>query len=441
VAQAGRSGAVTIATNMAGRGTDIVLGGNFEAMARSKLALDGEDADEVSREELRERFAKLAEELAEEHEKVVAAGGLHIIGTERHESRRIDNQLRGRAGRQGDPGASKFFLSLDDDLMRIFGSERIAAIFDRLGAEEGEVITHPLVTRAIGNAQKRVEGRNFDIRKHLKEYDDVMNYQRSEIYGLRQRILKGEDIKDQVLDQMAAWLEDVIIKHSDGNGRADEWELSGLYDELQAACGVTYRIPDDQLGHKNQDSVFDDVWKEIKRRYEEKELRIGAEAMRRFERGVVLMVIDNLWKDHLYEMDHLKSGVQFRAFGQKNPLYEFQREGLKMFEELRSAIAREVTGLLFRLEEVERRDRMGADHSRVLHGEFDVFTSGQGQEPRRQPAASPLPGARDPRRLVTNRASAEGPRTPVRVQARVGRNEPCPCGSGKKFKKCCGAAS
>jgi preprotein translocase subunit SecA len=436
VAQAGRAGAVTIATNMAGRGTDIVLGGNFEALARSKLLLDGEEPEEVSREELRERFSDLAEELAGEHEKVVTAGGLHIVGTERHESRRIDNQLRGRAGRQGDPGASKFFLSLDDDLMRIFGSERIAAIFDRLGAEEGEVITHPLVTRAIGNAQKRVEGRNFDIRKHLKEYDDVMNYQRTEIYGLRQRILKGEDIKEQILDQMAAWLEDVIVKHTGGGGRADEWELTGLYDEVQAGCGVVYRIPEEQLASRDQDSLFDDLWKEVKQRYEEKEARIGAEAMRRFERGVFLMVIDNLWKDHLYEMDHLKGGVQFRAFGQKNPLYEYQREGLKMFEELRSAIAREVTGLLFRLEEVEQRDRMGVDHSQVLHGDFDIFTTDQ-----QPPEAAASPRSRDPRQLVTNRDAASGPRTPVRVAERVGRNEPCPCGSGKKYKKCCGAAS
>ena len=207
VAQAGRLGAVTIATNMAGRGTDIVLGGNFEILSNHELLKEGIEPDELTLEEKRKKYAKLYEKTKEEHEKVVSLGGLHIIGTERHESRRIDNQLRGRSGRQGDPGSTKFFLSLDDDLMRIFGSERIAAIMDRLGAEEGEVISHSMVSRAIGNAQKRVEGRNFEIRKHLKEYDDVMNLQRMEIYGLRQRILRGEDLREEILDQIAACLE------------------------------------------------------------------------------------------------------------------------------------------------------------------------------------------------------------------------------------------
>jgi preprotein translocase subunit SecA len=447
VAQAGRKGSVTIATNMAGRGTDIVLGGNFDVMAKNQLTLDGEEPDAFSQEQIRTRFADLYNELSREHEQVVAAGGLHIIGTERHESRRIDNQLRGRAGRQGDRGSSKFFLSLDDDLMRIFGSGRIATIMDRLGAEEGEVISHPLVSRAIGNAQKRVEGRNFDIRKHLKEYDDVMNLQRTEIYGLRQRVLKEEDIKEQILDQFAAYIEDVVLKHAPDGASQDSWDLEGLYDDLQATCGVTYRIDDAQAGAENQDSLFDRIWKEVKARYEEKEQRFGAEAMRRFERGVFLMVIDNRWKDHLYEMDHLKGGVQFRAFGQKNPLYEYQREGLKAFEELRSAIAREVASYIFRLEAVEQRDRMGAERAREMHNEFDVFSGdGRGEAPRQAtvPGAPVGVGAAAPAnrgRTVTNRDGAAASRQPVvRTQPRVGRNDPCPCGSGKKYKKCCGAA-
>jgi preprotein translocase subunit SecA len=429
VSQAGRAGAVTIATNMAGRGTDIVLGGNVEAMANNELIKNGEDPEEFTKEQLRERFPEMYKEITDEHESVVKAGGLHIIGTERHESRRIDNQLRGRSGRQGDPGSSKFYLSLDDDLMRIFGSERIAGIMDKLGAEEGEVISHPLVNRAIGNAQKRVEGRNFEIRKHLKEYDDVMNFQRTEIYELRQRFLKEENVKDEILDQMAAHIEDIVFKYTTDGKYPETWELDGLYDELQTSCGITYRIPKDELANKTQGSLYDEVWNEVKNRYEEKEKRFGADNMRRFECGVFLMVIDNLWKDHLYEMDHLKGGVQFRAFGQKNPLFEYQREGLKAFEELRSIIAKEVTNFLFRLEAVEHKDRMGVDHSRTVHSDIDVFSPSE---------APPQPAQK--RQLVTNRATGSegGSRQPVRVVQKVGRNEPCPCGSGKKFKKCCG---
>ena len=439
VAQAGRLGAVTIATNMAGRGTDIVLGGNFDVMARNELVMEEPDPDDLTQEELRERFGDLYKELQQEHEKVVAAGGLHIIGTERHESRRIDNQLRGRSGRQGDPGASKFYLSLDDDLMRMFGSERIASVMDRLGAEEGEVISHPLVNRAIGNAQKRVEGRNFEIRKHLKEYDDVMNLQRNEIYSLRRRVMGQEDIKDTIMEQVAAFVEDVIFKYAVDGKYPETWDLEGLYDDLQTACGVTYRVPKEQLAHKTQDSLFDDIWKGVKQRYEEKEERFGADAMRQFERGVFLMVVDNLWKDHLYEMDHLKGGVQFRAFGQKNPLYEYQREGLKAFEELRSTIAREVTGYVFRLAAVEREAGPGSDRSRTMHSDFDIFSA---PEARTGPASSARPAVAAPggkRQLITNRETASRPSRPMRVTQRVGRNDPCPCGSGKKYKKCCGA--
>ena len=431
IAQAGRLKAVTIATNMAGRGTDIVLGGNFDIMSNNELVKEGIDPDDLSLDEKRKKFAKLFKQLDEEHGKVVELGGLHIIGTERHEARRIDNQLRGRAGRQGDPGSTKFFLSLDDDLMRIFGSERIAAVMDRLGAQEGEVISHPFVSGSISSAQKRVEARNFEIRKHLKEYDDVMNLQRNEIYGLRQRILKGEDIKEEMLDQAASTLETVIFKYTEEGKYPENWDLKTLYGDLQTLFGVIYRVTDAELHSKTQDILFDDVWKEVKKRYEEKEARVGEGIMRQLERGVFLMVIDNLWKDHLYEMDHLKGGVQYRAYGQKNPLYEYQREALKAFEELRETISREVTSLIFRVEAVQEEDRMGLEQSKTMHGEFDIFSSGEGpsQAPERpQQVAAARPQAQTGARPM-----------PVRVEKQTGRNDPCWCGSGKKFKKCHGS--
>ncbi len=442
VAQAGRLGGVTIATNMAGRGTDIVLGGNFEANANNELFKEGIALDDLTLEEKRQRYAKLYKQLEEEHAKVVELGGLHIVGTERHEARRIDNQLRGRSGRQGDPGSSKFFLSLDDDLMRIFGSERIASIMDRLGAQDGEVISHPFVTRAIGNAQKRVEARNFEIRKHLKDYDDVMNLQRKEIYGLRQRILKGEDIKDEVLDQLAGSLEELIYKYTSEGRFSDQWNLKDLFREAETLLGVVYALPDEARAQASQDSLFDEMWKLVKARYEEKEARLTAPIMRQFERGVCLMVIDNLWKDHLYEMDHLKGGVQYRAYGQKNPLYEYQREGMKMFEELRGSIARDVTSFLFRLEAVTaEEDRMGLNRSQTMHGAFDIFSSPVEAQAEPQPPQAPRQQFAEGR---GNGPQAEGPvrRAPVvRTMPAVGRNDPCPCGSGKKYKKCHGATA
>jgi preprotein translocase subunit SecA len=430
ISQAGRMKAVTIATNMAGRGTDIVLGGNFEIMANNELIKEGISPDDLSVEEKRKKYSKLFKQLEEEHIKVVELGGLHIIGTERHEARRIDNQLRGRSGRQGDPGSTKFFLSLDDDLMRIFGSERIAAVMDRLGAEEGEVISHPFVSRSIGGAQRRVEARNFEIRKHLKEYDDVMNLQRTEIYGMRQRILRGEEVKNELLDQIAGAVEEIIYKYTSTGKFPEDWDLKGLYAEIQTMFGVVYRIPDDQLNHKTQDILFDDIFKEVKARYDEKERRVSEQVMRQLERGVFLMVIDNLWKDHLYEMDHLKSGVQYRAYGQKNPLYEYQTEALKAFQELRDTIAKEVTTVIFRVEAVQQEDRMGLERSTTMHGDFDIFSSGGGEQ---------QPTQEQPRQTITNRSPEGGARPmPVRVDRQIGRNDPCWCGSGKKFKKCHG---
>ncbi|MDR2579165.1 MAG: preprotein translocase subunit SecA [Chitinispirillales bacterium] len=438
VAQAGRIGAVTIATNMAGRGTDIVLGGNFEAMANNELLKQNTDPYTVTLEEKRQKFVKLYEKTREEHQKVLSLGGLHIIGTERHESRRIDNQLRGRAGRQGDPGSSKFFLSIDDDLMRIFGAERIRAVMDRLGTPEGEAISHRWVSSSIAGAQKRVEGRNFDIRKHLKEYDDVMNLQRREIYGLRQRILSGENLKDEILDQIASALEAIVIKHAPDRAFSENWNLDGLYEEAQTVFGVVYRIHEDKVSAAQQEDTFDELWKLVKERYEEKEARFGADAMRNFERSVFLMVIDTLWKDHLFEMDHLKGGVQFRAFGQKNPLFEYQREGLTMFRELRANVAREISNYLFRLERVERQPGVFAG-ARAVHDTMGTFGPGAGPQQPQDVAMSAR--ARMPAAMMTSRGgedSQPAQRQPIRVGPQVGRNDPCPCGSGKKYKKCHG---
>ncbi|MDR3012738.1 MAG: preprotein translocase subunit SecA [Chitinispirillales bacterium] len=429
VAQAGRLGAVTIATNMAGRGTDIVLGGNFEAMANNELSKEKIDPYSLTLEEKRQKFAKLYEKIREEQKKVLELGGLHIVGTERHESRRIDNQLRGRAGRQGDPGSSKFFLSIDDDLMRIFGAERIRAVMDRLGTPEGEAISHRWVSGSIAGAQKRVEGRNFDVRKHLKEYDDVMNLQRREIYGLRQRILRGENLKDEIVDQIASALEDMVMKHAPDRAYSESWNLEGLCVDMQTIFGVVYKINDEAIMSMNQNELYDELWKLTKEKYEEKEVRFGSEQMRRFERGVFLMVIDNLWKDHLFEMDHLKGGVQFRAFGQKNPLFEYQREGLLMFKELRGNISREIASHIYRLERVERQTAV-LSGIRTIHDSAATFTS-----------AVPMGAPARPTTMTTNRGGDGRPMPPqpVRVGPQAGRNDPCPCGSGKKFKKCCGA--
>jgi len=406
IAQAGRKFAVTIATNMAGRGTDIKLGGNFEEMAHTLLVKDGENPDDYTAEQMVQRYPDLYNQIEKEKQEVLGLGGLNVIGTERHESRRIDNQLRGRSGRQGDKGATRFYLSLDDDLMRIFGSERIAGIMERLGAEEGEVISHPLVSGAISNAQRRVEGRNFEIRKHLKEYDDVMNLQRTQIYGLRQQILRNEDVHPLIRDQFAGALEDIVMTHCGGN--ADSWDI----DAMEIALGSTYGIVLErslyEFGKISREVLFDGLWKNVEDFYAAKEARVGSEQMRHLERSAFLMVIDDLWKQHLYEMDHVKEGVQYRSFGQKNPLFEYQKEGLKLFEQLRSSISQKIASILFRFEIIEEPRPV----QRVVERHESVW--------------------RDDQQQVTG--------TVVREDGKVGRNDPCPCGSGKKYKKCCGSA-
>ncbi|MCL1946863.1 MAG: preprotein translocase subunit SecA [Chitinivibrionia bacterium] len=421
IAQAGKKGAVTIATNMAGRGTDIKLGGNFESMAKEKLRLEGEDPEAFTNEEMLARFPELAGEIAKEQEEVVKSGGLFVLGTERHESRRIDNQLRGRSGRQGDPGLSKFFLSLDDDLMRIFGSDRMAGILDRIGVQENETISHPLLTRAIGNAQRKVEGRNFEIRKHLKEYDDVMNLQRTEIYGLRKQILFGDDITKEIRDQFALALEDIIMKNCDAKDR-NSWNINELELQIANVFGIVIDKNKYNFNTISDEELFDGLWAEAKEFYETKEKRVGTEHLRELERRVLLITIDDLWKYHLYEMDHLKQSAHYASFGQKNPLFEYQKEGLKAFETLRANIAKKTATMLYRLEIVEnvtqRPRRMVEIHANA--GSITAQTPQKPQASPQNPTSPPMPFARQ--------------------MPKVGRNDLCPCGSGKKYKKCHGTA-
>ncbi|MGM0444281.1 MAG: preprotein translocase subunit SecA [Fibrobacterota bacterium] len=412
IAQAGRKSAVTIATNMAGRGTDIKLGGNFEELAADKLRMDGEDPEAFSEQEMKERYPDLHAAVQQEKQEVLTAGGLEVIGTERHESRRIDNQLRGRSGRQGDPGLSRFYLSLDDDLMRIFGSQKIAALMDRIGVEEGEVISSRLITGSVSRAQRKVEGRNFEIRKHLKEYDDVMNMQRQEVYGLRRNILLNDDIHDEVNDQFGGALESLVLSCCTGKNPED-WDFDGLNGETAKIFGILVNRGDFDLGSLSQEKLFDALWEKIRSFYEAKEERIGAEQLRELERRVSLMVIDEKWKNHLFEMDHLRDDVQYRSYGQKKPLFEYQKEGLKLFEQFRDDLARQISSMLFRIEVVDEPAQNQPQRVNESHRSVNTF----------RPA---------------RRSDAPAPKQRVREEPKVGRNDPCPCGSGKKYKKCHG---
>ena len=440
VAQAGQVGRVTIATNMAGRGTDILLGGNPEYLARQQ-------AKGKPEEEVEQAIAELKVECAAAHEEVLEAGGLHIIGTERHESRRIDNQLRGRAGRQGDPGSSRFYLSLEDDLMRIFGSDRLSGLMKRLGMEEGVPIEHRWVTRSIERAQKQVESRNFDTRKHLLEYDDVMNRQREEIYRLRKEILTGKLAREYVVALSEDVVEDLVDRHLPPGKEAD-WNRSAL----AAATGETFGLSPDAtgLGADASPSEAKERLKEaVRSSYETKESRLGAEQMREYERFFMLQTVDMLWKDHLLALDHLKEGIGLRGYGQRDPLVEYKKESFQLFEVMKEAIEEQMLQYLYRFEvapaPVERPQAPPPDleekpDERVAAGSSmaarraagELFGTARG----RRPSASEMSfqGAHDPSAggdfSVETRRS-DGPK--------VGRNDPCPCGSGKKYKKCHGA--
>ena len=431
VAQAGRPGGVTIATNMAGRGTDILLGGNPEYAARIALKKKKLDPLEVEPDVWEAALTKARKDAAEAHEEVVQAGGLHILATERHESRRIDNQLRGRAGRQGDPGSSRFFLSLEDDLMRIFGSDRISGLMQRLGMEEGVPIEHKMVTNAIERAQKQVEGQNFSIRKHLLEYDDVMNKQRVAIYRLRREILDGKEQRDYILELADNILDYLLDQHLSEEIDVEEWDLDGFNKALQGQYGLDSgtlsAIDWDGL---NRNEIREEIAKKNRDRYESKEQIVGPDLMRTHERIIMLQVVDSQWKDHLYAMDHLKEGIGLRGYGQRDPLMEYKKESFSMFEAMWDRIEEEIVRLLFLLRPV----REPAFERRPVARPARLSLN----DPSVVPSAFDAPRAAGPRRESQGGADA-AVTTIKRTEAKVGRNSPCPCGSGKKYKKCHGA--
>jgi preprotein translocase subunit SecA len=412
VAQAGRKGAVTIATNMAGRGTDIVLGGNPEGLARSEADPDKEP------EAYAEALERYHEICAREKQEVLAAGGLHILGTERHESRRIDNQLRGRSGRQGDAGSSRFYLSLEDDLMRIFGGDRVKGLIGR-GMEEGEPIEHGMVTRAIEKAQKQVEGRNFEIRKHLLEYDDVMNKQREAIYQLRREILEGEAGRDYILRIAHDVIDYMVDSHCPENKDPLDWDLEPLATDVLAYFDIDVNAEGIDLSQLGVDEIRDDLKERVEAKYRDKEERIGEETMRIFERDVLLRVVDHSWKDHLLALDHLKEGINLRGYGQRNPKQEYKRESYELFGAMKERVEDTILKTVFRVEPMTE-EQMAEERQR------------RAEEFRRRFQLSGPTGAPP---------GAARPQTVVRKGEKVGRNDPCPCGSGKKYKKCCGAAA
>jgi len=476
IAQAGRKGAVTIATNMAGRGTDILLGGNPEFLAREELArrlralqqkAEGGDAASASggkgkgkssrertgavsqREEGGLQGAARPEALPEEpagrvvlegssvggeialladasgpdaetvkklyqeilnlmrqktdieHQEVVALGGLHIIGTERHEARRIDNQLRGRAGRQGDPGSSRFYISLEDDLMRIFGSDAVAGIMDRLGMDDSMPIEHGLVSRAIENAQRKVEARNFEIRKTVLQYDDVINQQREVIYSQRRRVLYGENLKETILDMLEQVVNRTIDSYAAESQYPENWDLKSLLDFARQCFWPGHNLTPEDLRELTADEVRELLLQGAQEYYARREAELGVETLREIERLVLLRVVDSKWMDHLDAMDQLRQGIGLRAYGQRDPLVEYKFEAYQMFNDMIFSIQEETVRWVFQARVVENREQQ-------------------------------------PRRLVENRSQEEETRRPVRAAAKVGRNDPCPCGSGKKYKKCCG---
>ncbi len=448
VAQAGRLKAVTISTNMAGRGTDILLGGNpkflaTDLMRRGQAGRDGLDRDEYETvlaevrdmqryglletddpESYAAALARVRKEIEAEHKKVVDLGGLHILATERHEARRIDNQLRGRAGRQGDPGSSRFYLSLEDDLLRLFAQERIAKIMDKLGMQEGEPIEHPWVTRAIETAQKRVEAHNFEIRKHLLEYDDVMNTQRKIIYSERRQLLEGEDLRDVIEGMLEEALDASLDLYTNEETYPEEWDMVGLAETVKRQFDLQVSWTKEETEALTRAILKDDLLQKIQGAYRAKEAQVGAEMMRYLERMILLQVVDSQWKDHLLAMDHLKEGIGLRGYGQKDPLIEYKREGFEMFEAMEARIAKDAIEYLMKVQVAVEPERVAqaADLS-----ELPLRPSGDGRR-RREREATPTRSLRP--------AAAPAIAAP---RAKIGRNEPCPCGSGKKYKKCCGA--
>ncbi|MGA7549813.1 MAG: SEC-C metal-binding domain-containing protein, partial [Candidatus Sulfotelmatobacter sp.] len=485
VAQAGRKGMVTIATNMAGRGTDILLGGNPEFVAKQELVkkgiaqqlrvaqgkIEGPQEDgttsifyyngneySVPTDKWTDVFSRYKEQTDKEHDEVTAVGGLHILGTERHESRRIDNQLRGRAGRQGDPGSSRFYLALEDDLMRIFAKEWVSKLLERLGMEEGIPIESKLISRRIETAQKAVEGQHFESRKHLLEYDDVMNKQREAVYGLRRRLLEGMDQKDLILeDYVSAILGELMDEYCPPKAHADDWNIKGLKDAVFTRFGVDFIAEGVKPEALNRQELGDAIFGKLKERYDAKEKLIGPEAMRHHERMIMLSVLDSQWKDHLLSMDHLKEGIGLRGYGQHDPLVEYKKESFEMFEDMLQRFQEDTARYLYLMQIIERPPDAGtggaqggepAGHAPESGVPARQGGGGNGHHPPRLVATSAddLEEAfmrRKRRELEQARMAGAGDVQPVqqvvRGQEKVGRNDPCPCGSGKKFKKCHGA--
>ena len=430
IAQAGKYGAVTIATNMAGRGTDIMLGGNSEYLAKQQLRMEKytpeqveeattyyeTDDEQIKKErahykELRDKFE---EKIKEEKEKVVAAGGLKIIGTERHESRRIDNQLRGRSGRQGDPGESRFYISLDDDLMKIFGGDKIVKVYERLGADEDMPINSKMISNAVESAQKKVEGKNFSIRKHVLQYDDVMNSQREIIYAQRKQVLDGDSLKDNVSKMIDDSIERLV------NSYVSEEKLTNsesLLQDIEVSFGIK-----EVESMKKEDATAEDVINELKEKthkiYEDKETEFGAENMRELERVVMLKVVDQKWMDHIDDMDELKNGIGLRAYGQKDPVVQYRLEGADMFDDMIEALKDDVSKIMLNIQKKEEN---------VQRKETAEIT-GAGLE---DTAINLVDGKITPKEGGINK-------TVVNTEPKIGRNDPCPCGSGKKYKQCCG---
>jgi len=481
VAQAGRKGMVTIATNMAGRGTDILLGGNAEFKAKQECVQKGiaqplraaqgkiqvgvDDSTStvwyyagneyvVPTELWSEALARYKQQTDKEHDEVTNLGGLFILGTERHEARRIDNQLRGRAGRQGDPGASRFYLSLEDDLMRIFAKEWVSKLLERLGMEEGVPIESKLISRRIEKAQEAVEGQHFESRKHLLEYDDVMNKQREAVYGLRRQLLEGVDQKDLILeDYVAGILSDLLDQFAAVKTHPADWDIKGLKDAIFTRFGVDILAEGIKPETLNRQELGDAIFEKLKQRYEAKEVLIGPDAMRYHERMIMLSVLDQQWKDHLLNMDHLKEGIGLRGYGQKDPLVEYKRESFDMFEAMMQRFQEDASRYLYLMQVISRNDASAAaaggsrgqdNGDSIIH---PAGADGNGNRPPRGVSTSvdDLEEAfqrRKRRELEQARMAGAGDRQPVqrvvRTSAKVGRNDPCPCGSGKKYKKCCG---
>jgi preprotein translocase subunit SecA len=429
VAQAGRSGAVTIATNMAGRGTDILLGGNPEMMAAEILHKAGTNVLEASPEQYQGALAEADQVCAEDRDRVIAAGGLHILGTERHEARRIDNQLRGRSGRQGDPGSSRFYLSLEDDLMRRFASDRVSSIMGRLGFDDETALESGMVSRTIEGAQTRVEGYNFDARKHVVEYDDVINRQRETIYHERERILRSKDLSPTILTMLDEEVRGLVVQHSmdDGDGEGGRGALKARLQAMAPSLSSSALTAIDE--ETNAAELTEAMVDAVAEAYEQKRIETGEEGIAVLERIVLLRVIDSLWVEHLTAVDDMRRGIGLRAYSQRDPLNEFKVEAYRMFDELKDTIRHDVTHTVFRVSVA--REPVAQPTRRVTEGRLELGGA----------AAAMAAEQADPGALSGN-GNGAGPvqaPQPVRAGPKVGRNDPCWCGSGKKYKRCHGA--